>query len=92
MLVVTGEESRGWPVPLSLLCSESDAPAYRALSQREVECLRWTAEGKTAWEVGRILGISGQTAARHLSNAVRKMGCTNKAHAVAKALRRGLIE
>ena len=25
---------------------------------RELECLKWTMEGKTAWEVGQILSIS----------------------------------
>lgn len=48
-------------------------------------------EGKTAWEVGQILAISEQTAARHLNRAVRKLDCANKHHAVVKALRLGLI-
>jgi DNA-binding CsgD family transcriptional regulator len=61
------------------------------LSPRELECLRWTSEGKTAWEVGRIIGISEQTAVRHLNNATHKLGCVNKHQAMAKALRRGLI-
>ncbi len=60
-------------------------------SSRELECLRWTMEGKTAWEVGRILGISEHTAARHVNNATRKLACVNKHHAVMKALRMGLI-
>lgn len=61
------------------------------LTPREHECLCWTMEGKTAWEVGCILGISEQTAARHLNNAMHKLGCVNKHHAVVKALRLGLI-
>ncbi|WP_334536923.1 LuxR C-terminal-related transcriptional regulator [Bradyrhizobium sp. AZCC 2230] len=28
------------------------------LSPRELECLEWAARGKSAWEIGRILGIS----------------------------------
>ena len=72
------------------------APAVRddpaALpSSRELECLRWTMEGKTAWEVGRILGISEHTVARHLNNATRRLACVNKHHAVMKALRMGII-
>lgn len=62
------------------------------LTARELECLRWTMDGKTAWEVGHILDISEQTAARHLCNATRKLDCTNKNHAVVKALRLGLIQ
>jgi len=49
-------------------------------------------EGKTAWEVGRILGISEQTAARHLNNATQKLGCSNKMQAIVKALRLQLID
>ncbi|HJV63472.1 MAG TPA: LuxR family transcriptional regulator [Albitalea sp.] len=60
-------------------------------SARELECLRWTMEGKTAWEVGRILGISESTVVRHVNNAARKLNCVNKHQAVVKALRAGLI-
>ena len=62
-----------------------------SLTARELESLRWTMEGKTAWELGRILGISEQTAARHINNATQKLGCVNKLQAVLKALRHGLI-
>ena len=48
-------------------------------------------EGKTAWELGNILGISEQTAARHVNNATQKLGCVNKIQAVVKALRMGVI-
>lgn len=62
-----------------------------ALTSRELESLRWTMDGKTAWEVGRILGISEQTAVRHLNNATHKLECVNKHHAAIKALRLGLV-
>jgi DNA-binding CsgD family transcriptional regulator len=65
-----------------------DAPQ---LTPRELEALRWTMDGKTAWEVGTILGISERTAVLHLNNAMRKLGCVNKHQAVLKALRLGLI-
>lgn len=61
------------------------------LTERELEALRWTMEGKTAWEVASILGISEQTAVRHLSNATRKLGCVNKHHAVVTAMRLGIL-
>ena len=61
------------------------------LTPREVESLRWTMEGKTAWEVGNILGISERTAVLHINNAMHKLGCVNKHQAVLKALRLGLI-
>jgi DNA-binding CsgD family transcriptional regulator len=62
------------------------------LTTRELECLRWTMEGKTAWELGRILSISEQTAVRHVNNATHKLGCVNKLQAVIKAYRMGLVQ
>lgn len=44
------------------------------LSPRELECLEWAAEGKSAWEIGRILGISRYTVASYLENAKEKLG------------------
>lgn len=63
-----------------------------SLSPREIECLRWTMEGKTAWEVGAILGISERTAVLHVNNAAHKLDCTSKHQAVIKAMRLGLIQ
>ena len=74
-----------------VLLPPSPQPDAPALTARELECLRWTMEGKTAWELGRILGISEQTAVRHLNNATHKLDCVNKHHAVVKALRLELI-
>lgn len=44
------------------------------LSPRERECLHWAAEGKSCWEIGRILDISRRTVAFHLENAKAKLG------------------
>lgn len=68
--------------------SEPEAPL---LTARELEALRWTMDGKTAWEVGAILGISERTAVLHVNNAMHKLGCASKHQAVIKALRLGLI-
>ena len=66
-------------------------PDSPGLTPRELESLKWTMEGKTAWEVGAILGISERSAVFHLNNAMHKLGCINKHQAVLKALRLGLI-
>lgn len=66
-------------------------PDRPSLTPRELEALRWTMEGKTAWEVGAILGISERTAVLHLNNAMHKLDSVNKHQAVLKALRLGLI-
>lgn len=74
-----------------ILVPKSDQPECPALTNRELESLRWTMEGKTAWEVGAILGISERTAVLHVNNAMHKLGCVSKHQAVLKALRLGLI-
>jgi DNA-binding CsgD family transcriptional regulator len=76
---------------LRLLLPPPLQPERPALTPRELECLRWTMEGKTAWEVGAILGISERTAVLHVNNAMHKLACVNKHQAVLKALRLGLI-
>ena len=76
---------------LRLLVPEPLQPETPSLTPRELEALRWTMEGKTAWEVGAILGISERTAVLHANNAMHKLGCVNKHQAVVKALRLGLI-
>ncbi len=63
-----------------------------ALTPRELDALRWTMDGKTAWEVGAVLGITERTVVFHVTNAMRKLGCVNKQQAVLKALRLGLID
>lgn len=43
------------------------------LSRREIECLEWASLGKSAWEVGAILGLSRNTVASYLDSAKRKL-------------------
>lgn len=76
---------------LRILVPSAVQPERPALTPRELESLRWTMEGKTAWEVGEALGISERTAVLHINNAMHKLGCANKHLAVLKALRLGLI-
>jgi LuxR family quorum-sensing system transcriptional regulator SolR len=56
------------------------------LTGREREVLRWTAAGKTADEVGTILGISERTVTFHITSSLVKLNVVNKTQAVAKAL------
>jgi DNA-binding CsgD family transcriptional regulator len=76
---------------LRILLPALQQPDRPALTPREVETLYWTMEGKTAWEVGQILGITERTAVLHVNNAMHKLGCVNKHQAVLKALRLGLL-
>lgn len=62
------------------------------LTAREREVLCWTAEGKTACEIGQILSISERTVNFHVNNILEKLAATNKVQAVVKAIAAGLID
>ncbi|WP_447973005.1 LuxR family transcriptional regulator [Nitrospira sp. Kam-Ns4a] len=50
---------------------QPSAPSVRqapVLTKREREVLEWMKEGKTNWEIGRILGISERTVRFHVGN------------------------
>lgn len=75
-------------VSLYAFASADDlSPARPLLTLREREVLGWTAEGKSAWEVGEILAIAETTVATHLKNAKQKLQGTTITHAVVQALR-----
>jgi len=61
------------------------------LTLREKECLQWAADGKTSWEIARILSVSERTVIFHMANATRKLNATNRRHAVVRALSLGII-
>ncbi len=69
----------------------SDPVAKGPLSAREVEILSLASNGKTASETALSLAITERTVAFHINNIVEKLGAVNKTHAVALALRQGLI-
>jgi LuxR family transcriptional regulator, quorum-sensing system regulator SolR len=56
------------------------------LTARERECLKWAADGKTAWEIGQILSIAERTAVFHVNNVIQKLGATNKTQAIVRAV------
>ena len=62
------------------------------ISKRERECLLWTSQGKTSYEIGMILGLSENTINNYLATVGRKLGAFNRPHMVGLALRNGYIE
>jgi len=62
-----------------------------ALTPREVEVLQWTADGKTAPEIGDILDVSSNTVVFHVGNAMRKLNASSRAAAAVKAAMLGLL-
>lgn len=64
----------------------------RAISKRELECLKLTANGYTSEAIARLLKLSIHTANQYLTQSTQKLNAVNRTQAVAKALRLGLIE
>jgi LuxR family quorum sensing-dependent transcriptional regulator len=62
------------------------------LTAREREVLQWIARGKSAWEIGEILTIAKRTVDTHAQATFRKLGAVNRVHAVAIAIRDGLMD
>lgn len=75
----------------AVLRTEGVLHAQPHLSPRELECLRWTSEGKTVWECGMILGLSLHTVRCYLESARHKLGASSNTHAVSIALKFGLL-
>ena len=62
------------------------------ISKREEEVLRLVATGASIPEVGRRLYISAKTVKNHLSSIYQKLDSHDRAQAVLKAVRMGLIQ
>ena len=62
------------------------------LTPREREILALTAQGFLAPEIGRRLFLSPATVKTHLQRLYGKLGVSDRAAAVAEAMRRGLLE
>lgn len=69
----------------------SDLSSVIQLSNREIECLSWAAHGKSAHEIGIILGITTKTVTFHWDNIRRKLNVVNMQQATAKAVAMKLI-
>jgi DNA-binding CsgD family transcriptional regulator len=76
---------------LRLLGVQSTPGDIPKLTAREIEVLRWTMDGKSAWAVGEILSVSENTVNFHLRNVFRKLGSSSKHQAVLKAMALGLL-
>lgn len=61
------------------------------LSRQEVEILQLLATGASNKDVANQLFLSEITVVRKVQEIIAKLGVTNRTHAVAEALRRGLI-
>jgi LuxR family transcriptional regulator, quorum-sensing system regulator BjaR1 len=67
-------------------------PVRPPLTLREREVLAWSAQGKSAWEIGEILNLAKRTVDEHAKTAMRKLGAGTRTQAVAIAIRERLFD
>ena len=62
------------------------SPSLQAmgLTQREAEVMSWVAQGKTAREIGMIIGNSARTVQKHMEHIFEKLGVESRTAAILK--------
>ena len=95
--ILTNEHKQDWAELAHLLHRKAifdiygkQDPAPR-LGPRELECLRWTSEGKDYRDIAIILDISEHTARSYLKAARHKLDSANLSQAVTKAIKLRMI-
>lgn len=61
------------------------------LSPREIEVLRWLAQGEGPKQIAHRLRITVRTCEHYVASARRKLGARNSTHAVAIAMAAGML-
>lgn len=65
---------------------------HRAITRRQREILQLIADGRSTARAAKTLGLSAETVRTHTKALLSRLGARDRAHAVAIALRHGLIE
>jgi DNA-binding CsgD family transcriptional regulator len=82
-----------WPGDELSAAQEPEASAVRGmLSPREQEVLSLIAAGASTEQIGEELTISVATVRTHTRNALSKLSAHNRAHAIALAMREGMLD
>lgn len=71
--------------------SVSENPAPVKMTRREIDVLQWIAEGKSDWEISKILHVSEHLVDKMARHIRLKLSAANRTQAVATALRHHLI-
>lgn len=62
------------------------------LSAREADILQLISEGNSNREVGRVIAVTEETVKAHMTTILAKLKAKDRTHAVAIAIKRGIIE
>jgi len=74
-----------------LIPNPTPPPRSPLLTDRQIDCVKLSAEGKSEWEISRILSIAQTTVHSHLTDARRRYGVFNRQQLLFHVLRDGLI-
>ncbi len=61
------------------------------LSARELEILRWVAEGKSSWDISQIVSLTEHGVLHHIRNVMKKFDVPTRRQAVLMASRLGML-
>ena len=89
--VAAGGQAFDEVVVRALLRGDQREVLCSLLTARELDVLRLVAGGQTNKEIATALFISADTVKGHLETIYRKLGVSDRAHAVAVAIRNGLV-
>lgn len=86
-------ELAGPAVTQELHAARPEPPSFapRAITDRQLQCLAWVQQGKSATDIGLILGLSGRTVEKHLIKLCGHLGVKTRVQAVVRARELGLI-
>jgi two-component system, NarL family, response regulator len=79
-------------VPAEVAVAIAEHVGTEDLSRREVEILRHIAAGLSNKEIAIRLGVSDETVKTHLKSAFSKLNVSDRSHAVATAMERGIFQ
>lgn len=72
------------------LLKKGSEPCHN-FTPREIEVLNWLKEGKSSWDISRIIKCSKRTVDFHVSNIKKKLNAVSRTQAVALALQNKII-
>lgn len=69
----------------------NDSVATPVLTSRQLECLAWAQEGKSASEIGQIIGLTGRGVEKCFFTIYRRLGVRTRLQAVIRARELGFL-
>jgi LuxR family transcriptional regulator, quorum-sensing system regulator CciR len=61
-------------------------PVHPRLTPRQRDCMILAAQGKSDWEIGKLLGISESTVHKHIEDAKRRFGVSTRIQLIVRGL------